>query len=328
MKTVLCDIETLEEKIRSGKNLLLAGDEHLLVQLSKGSWIAGTIPYFIGDAGGVCTRDRIYVTELPDFIASATIQVYDDAKLESVYTDGPNQGFSFIIIPGFSHTHTQFALNAPNFKGFASRPLVGWIAGIHLDDLGKATPKVVNGSTGEVLESGAVVMHVGLPSSKVAEIQILNIFEQGQGDTITVLEDGFSIGEVLVNGQPRNFAEYLIEQRYDVKLPLVADYCGAMVNASIQSIDEAGKIVHFYAPLFHGIEYKQAAPVGDYVEEFMAGLPQGNENVAFSCNCILNYLYSELEGKQTGPITGPITFGEVAYQLLNQTMVYLVFHDI
>ena len=60
----------------------------------------------------------------------------------------------------------------------------------------------------------------------------------------------------------------------------------------------------------------------------MAGLPQGNENIAFSCNCILNYLYSELEGKQTGPITGPITFGEVAYQLLNQTMVYLVFHDV
>ena len=47
----------------------------------------------------------------------------------------------------------------------------------------------------------------------------------------------------------------------------------------------------------------------------------------FSCNCILNYLYSELEGKKTGGITGPITFGEIAYQLLNQTMVYLTIED-
>lgn len=328
MKQVLCDIESVQKKIQSGKNLLLAGDERLLEQLPRGNWIAGTIPYFVGDAGGICTRDRIYVTELPDFISSATIRVYDDAMLENVYTDGPNQGFSFIIIPGFSRTHTKFALNAPNFKGFASHPLIGWISGIHLDDLGKVTPKVVVGLTGEVLESGAVVMHVALPLGKVAEIQILNIFQQGQGDTITVFEDGFSISDVLVNGQQRNLAEYLLENHYDVKLPLVADYYGAMVNVSTQSIDEVQKIVHFYAPLFQGIEYKQAAPVGDYVEEFTAALPRENERIEFSCNCILNYLYSELEGKQTSYITGPITFGEIAYQLLNQTMVYLVFYDV
>ena len=31
----------------------------------------------------------------------------------------------------------------------------------------------------------------------------------------------------------------------------------------------------------------------------------------------------KLEGKKTGAFTGPITFGEIAYQLLNQTLVYL-----
>lgn len=48
----------------------------------------------------------------------------------------------------------------------------------------------------------------------------------------------------------------------------------------------------------------------------------------FSCNCILNFLYSELEGKRTGELIGPVTFGEVAYQLLNQTLVYLQIEDI
>jgi hypothetical protein len=37
----------------------------------------------------------------------------------------------------------------------------------------------------------------------------------------------------------------------------------------------------------------------------------------------LNFLYGELEGKKTGTITGPMTFGEIAYQLLNQTMIFL-----
>jgi hypothetical protein len=35
-----------------------------------------------------------------------------------------------------------------------------------------------------------------------------------------------------------------------------------------------------------------------------------------------------LAGKQTGAFTGPVTFGEVAYQLLNQTLVYLKIHDL
>jgi len=50
-----------------------------------------------------------------------------------------------------------------------------------------------------------------------------------------------------------------------------------------------------------------------------ADLPEAS----FSCNCILNYLYGELEGKHTGQVVGPMTFGEVAYQLLNQTMVQM-----
>ncbi len=38
---------------------------------------------------------------------------------------------------------------------------------------------------------------------------------------------------------------------------------------------------------------------------------------------MLNYVYGKLEGRHTGKLTGPITFGEIAYQLLNQTLVYL-----
>ena len=109
----------------------------------------------------------------------------------------------------------------------------------------------------------------------------------------------------------------------DTRLPLVADYSGAMVNVSIKSNIAAEQRVDFYAPVFPGVSYRIAAPVADYISAFQAALPPTNAELVFSCNCILNYLYCDLEGKQTGKVKGPITFGEIGYQLLNQTLVYL-----
>src|SRR2546426_1712431 len=36
---------------------------------------------------------------------------------------------------------------------------VGWVTGIHLNDLGKETPKVFNGKTGEVFADQAIACH-------------------------------------------------------------------------------------------------------------------------------------------------------------------------
>jgi hypothetical protein len=68
--------------------------------------------------------------------------------------------------------------------------------------------------------------------------------------------------------------------------------------------------------------------VGDFVKDFRTRVPQNvGDNLIFSCNCILNYLYADLEGKKTADFTGPITFGEIAYQLLNQTLAYITIED-
>src|SRR5208282_2704103 len=98
----------------------------------------------------------------------------------------------------------------------------------------------------------------------------------------------------------------------------------AMVNVSLRSVDPQNGRVEFYAPVVSGTEYKLASPVKDYVSEFEARLKElSPDNVLFSCNCVLNYLYSKLEGHRTGDLVGPITFGEIAFQLLNQTLVYI-----
>jgi len=327
MKPVMYEKNAVTAMIAAGKNLLLAGDEKSLRDLPLGSWIAGTIPYFMGEQGGVFTRDQIYVTELPDYALKTRVKIYDETNIHHVYNDAPQRGFSVIIIPASCPTHFTFALNAPGFPGFATRPLIGWIAGVALDEE-KAIPKVFDGTQGRSLENGAVVLHVELPASKLVEIDMVNIFEPGEGDTITFPQDGFSATNALINGQTKNFADYLTENAIDIKLPLVANLYGAMINISFQSIDSAKKQVNFYAPVFMGIRYKIAKPVGDYVSHFLAEVPEGvGDNLFFSCNCILNYLYADLEGKKTANFTGPITFGEIAYQLLNQTMTYLTIED-
>ena len=43
---------------------------------------------------------------------------------------------------------------------------------------------------------------------------------------------------------------------------------------------------------------------------------------------MLNYVYGELENKHTGSLTGPMTFGEIAFQLLNQTLVYVTLGEV
>jgi len=325
---MLLNPNQVSEKIAAGQNLILAGDESLLKSLPAGNWIGGTIPYFMAAEGGCKRSDLIFATELPKCALGARIEVYQPGKLDHLYSDGATDEVSFIIIPGGSSTHQRFALNAPGYPEFASHPLIGWISGVDLDHLGKVTPKVFAGNA-TALENAAAVLRLKLPANKFAQINIINLFQQGNGDTITFPAGGFAVTGANINGETSNFSAYLKEKQVDTRLPLVADYAGAMINVSIKSATNEKGEVEFYAPVVPGIEYRIAAPVADYVSSFVAELDRvAPNNVAFSCNCILNYLYSGLEGKTTGGITGPITFGEIAYQLLNQTLAYLTIEDL
>ncbi len=319
----LMSVSRAAELIKAGKYLSIAGDEAALRQLPPGHWIGGTIPYFMAAGGGVVSREQVFVSVVSGFAAPPQLRFYDAGSLPQICRNAPDNGYSILIIPAFSATHAGFAQNAPNFEEMYMKPLIGWVAGVHLDDLGKVTPKVVLGSTGEFSESDAVVMDVPLPPEKFAQIDIVNLFRPGSGAAIRFENNGFSAGDCRIDGQAGNLADYLVDKQIDTRLPLVADYSGALINVSIRNIDRTARCVEFYAPVFAGIEYRVAAPVADYVAAFHNALPDGGTDITFSCNCILNFLHSQLEGKRTGEVTGPMTFGEIGYQLLNQTLVYL-----
>lgn len=305
--------------IATGGYYSLAGDEKLLRALPRGNWIGGTIPYFMGEQGGEASRDKVFVTPVAVLAEPPTLRCYDVTDLSRVCADGPANGYTLLILPAFSQVHSLYARNAPGFEDMFVKPVVGWVAGIHLDDMGKAEPGVINGQTGRFETECAAVMHVPLPADHYAQVDIINGMVPGAGDRIRFHETGFSAGDCLINDQPANLADYLTRTQPDLHLPLVADYSGAMINVSLKGVDGSGKRVEFYAPVFEGMEYRFAAPPG----QLPAIAPEEGGQASFSCNCILNYLYGKLEGQHTGRYTGPMTFGEIAYLLLNQTLVHL-----
>jgi hypothetical protein len=321
---MLNSVAAVQNKIAAGKSLLLAGEESLLRQLPRGRWIAGTIPYFMDESGGVHSDSQIFVNEIPACASAVDIREYTTATLPSICLDAPENGFSVLIIPAGSPSHIAYAQDFPRYKEAFLKPVIGWISGVNVAEIGKRQPKVFAGVSGKDSSQNAVVMHVVLPREKHAEIDIVNVFQPGSGDTITVTASGFTARECRVNGKSANLARYMTDSQIDFRLPLTANYNGSIVNVSVQSVDEKAGVVNFYAPVFAGMEYKFAKPVADYVAAFNSALPADGLEAAFSCNCILNYLYAGLEGKRTGNLTGPITFGEIAHQLLNQTLVRLL----
>lgn len=319
----LMDLNETVAAIRRGAFLCIAADEALLRQLPQGNWLAGSIPYFMGPDGGETSRQKLFVTQLPAFAGAPRLRWYDEQSLPLIAMDAPSHGLTVVIVPAFSEVHSLYARQAPAFEEMYLRPLVGWIAGVHLDDLGHATPVVVNGQTLGFRHDQALAIHIPLPETVYPRIDIVNPFQPRPDETLRFPRTGFSVQECRVNGQQVNLADYLVRHQVDTRLPLMADYSGALVNVSFKAVNATSGQVDFYAPVFDDIDYHFAQPVADYGRAFAQALPVDAHAVSWSCNCILNYLHGDLQGKRTGPITGPMTFGEIAYQLLNQTLVHV-----
>ena len=308
--------------VRQGLSLVVAGPETELARLPKGQWIGGTIPYFMLPEGGVvATVGSVFVTDLSP-LGMVRFAHHPAHDMAGISRDAPDNGVSYAIIPAGCDAHRRFAADAANYEGAFLRPTFGWIAGVHLDDLGRVDPKVFDGRSGTVHADGAVVAYVELPADKMATLEIVNLFEADDADVLRFEQPGFVVREVLIRGERVGLADYLRQRGLGGgQLPLVGDYAGARVNVSIQAVDADGS-VRLYAPVFPEVDYSFARPVGDYADAFRKKLAEVSpEGVALGCNCVLNFMYGQLEGRVIGGVAGPVTFGEIGYQLLNQTMV-------
>ncbi|HEY9108022.1 MAG TPA: hypothetical protein VIN58_15170 [Roseateles sp.] len=319
----LTSIQHAAELIRQGRSLTIAGPEDALDQLPQGSWIGGTCSYFMLPEGGRRAEPgEVFVTDLTD-LGRCEVRGYAATEVARIHDDAPGNGFSFAIVPADSEALTRFASDAPSHPLAFERPVVGWVAGVRLEDIGQARAKVVDGSTGRKSDDLVAIVHVSLPAERWASIDIVNLFEAEDGDVLTFEDTGMHITHCLVNGERTDFAAYVRDRGLgDGRRPLVGDFAGAAINASIQRVGEG--YVDLYAPVFPKVEYRFSQPVNGHAQalrEKIAAAPA--EGQVLSCNCILNYVHGELEGKAVGGIAGPMTFGEIGYQLLNQTFVTL-----
>jgi hypothetical protein len=316
-------IDEVTERVASGQPLIVAGAEPLLRALPRGNWIGGTIPYFMTPEGGQLSQQHLYVTETPAIAQAARIAVYDQTSIARIGLDSPGNGYTVIILPAFSKLLQQYAIDSPHYEQLFFKVIAGWVAGSHLDEIGQISPKVIDGRSGDLMAAQAVALHVELPSGCAAKLGIVNIFEPGDGEAIVFPTTGFEATECVIAGQRRRIDEGLGPIIVDLRLPLVANYCGTLCNVGIRDLDLANNRIRFFSPVFEGVSYRQARAVGDYAQRFLAAIPSQLHTVAFSCNCVHNYLHGQLQGRRTGSLEGPMTFGEIAYQLVNQTLVYI-----
>lgn len=320
-------VEATSQLIESGRVLVIAGDPSLFATLPKGNWIGGTTAYFMDHTGGQVNQTNLFVTDFTDVLTDFYMVAYDETEiLTKMLDDRYENGFSFVLLPGFSSILQTYALESRNADTLFDRPVVGWVTGGHFDEVGEHPSTTWLGTTGTVYSNHGVVLHGKLADSYYAQIDIVNIFQQNIGDVFSFEEDAFSFKECLINGERKNLAAYYKEQQIDTRLPLVADYAGTSINSSLLGIQEEGQQVDFYAPLLRGVEYRLAQPMNDWYATFTKALPKETTGLAFSCNCILNYVYLDMQDKYSGKFVGPFTFGEIAYILVNQTMVTLSIH--
>lgn len=315
----LLGLEDAAALIRAGAPLAIAGRAEALDSLPKGNWIGGTTPYFLtSDGGEVIGSDKVFVSDFSGL--GVRVAVYDEHHLDRITEEAPDNGFALAIIPFQSTVHERFAREATSYPQAFLKPTVGWIAGFDLGEAG-ASAFVYDGQHATRHANRAVVLHVELPEGVMPAVEIVNIFEADGVDVLRFEDIGFVQTHVLVNGERRLFVDYIRERGLEGgQLPLVGDFGGARINASLREVGEAS--VQLYAPVFPGVDYAFAAAVSDYAAAFeTAFADHPHDGAVFSCNCILNFLFGGLEGKVIGGAAGPVTFGEIAYSLVNQTLV-------
>lgn len=309
--------------IKNGNILAIHGDKELLKKLPKGNWFGGTIPYFMDITGGLITEDKLFIEDLSKYVKQIHPKMYEIDKFKEIYHDNKNNNFTYMIIPGLSIAHLKFAQNIYFMESAFNVPTYGWIAGFNLERNNEKA-LVFNGISGEYSNEKILATHCDFFNKEwQLKIDIINIFETNSSNKITFDANGFEVETAFIDGKKVNFNNYLKANNINTKNPLAANYDGSLINVSYKGLEN--NKVQFYAPVFAGVEYKFTHLKSDYVKAYndiVTNTISLVRNKFLSCSCILHYLYGELNDQLVKNSDGPFTFGEIAYVLLNQTLVY------
>ncbi len=311
--------------ISKRKTMVLSADETILTQLPKGNWIGGTTPYFMDKTAGTLSKEMIFVDDFSEIAIDSKIELFTEKQISDICRNSFENGFTVLILPLGADVYTNFGLNSLEYEHIFKNPVVGFVAGFDFDDLGKAQAKVISGQDLDLVSDKAVAIHIQLPTNKIARAEIFNL-DTIQPNSVEIVfpKTSFTQSECTINGIKANLAEYLTQIQYKEKAPrpLIANTNGALINRDIKNIDLENKEVSFFSPLYEGDTYYLANIINDYQADFNERLKELENKPVYCSICVSYYLLGNLENKNIN-IEGAFAFGEIAFQLLNKTLVFL-----
>jgi len=77
------------------------------------------------------------------------------------------------------------------------------------------------------------------------------------------------------------------------------------------------------APVFSHVDYRFAVVDDTIIEPSLV-----NNKIVFSVTCIGNFIQPDICAQYLKKMNGPVVFGEIAYQQIGQTTVYVLVDDV
>lgn len=318
---------TLDETaamIRDGRMLVVAADWRILTALPRGKWIGGVCTRFLTDLGCQRTEERAFVMDFSNVASGHRIGIYPDFAVESVYGEMPNNGFSFLLIPGFSVVQRVFGSQFAARRQGVVTPLVGFVAGADLGDSRMQDPFVIDGAHGVVYTDSGVALHCQLEESARARVEVVNPFSADMaGDIITFSSAAMVLRECRVNGNERNFASYIRDLGIPAGLPLVGEVQGMTQNVMVLS-PLGRETVTVASPVLPSVEYRFARRDQLGIARYSEVAQRATKEVVASVHGYGNYVKMASVDCKGFAYPGPFALAEIAMLLMNQTTVNLI----
>ena len=324
MKNRLYTKEQVVEFIKQGRVMHLCGNEETLKDLPKGNWVAGMTPYFMDSVGKICDN-KIYVDDFSFIAEECEMATFDEKDIAEIAKRNKySNGFIFVVLPIDSQVYFTFANHSLEYENIYDNPVVGYVSSVLLEEYGKKQSKVAVGSEGVLHGDKAAVMYVKVPERLRVRAEIMNF--DSIDDTTPSLKfpkTGFKQSDCLIDGKPGNIASYLeaVKTRIGHYPQLITSQNGALVNRDIKSVNVTTGEAVFFSPAYESDIYYLVKPNNDYLATFNRRL--GRKTDVIACmSCTSYFLQGDFEYRHID-FNGVYTFGEIAYQLLNKTIVTL-----
>lgn len=325
MESKLYTKQQVIEFINAGNVMLLSGSANALKDLPKGKWIAGTTPYCM-DNVGKCEEEMIFVDDFTQIAKQSKIEVYDKDTIKNIAINGYKNGVVFLVLPIETDVYYTFSDNSLSYEGIFDNPVVGYVACMKMEDYGKIKPETACGIDGKLTEDKAVALYIELPNDLAARAEIINLDTIDYDTSVIVFpKTGFIQSDCTIDGKPGNIAQYLenvIKPKVGNYSQLITSQNGALINRDVKVVDVNKGEVSFFSSAYAGDEYRMVKNGADYFKMFNETLADKRSEVAACFSCVSYFFGGNFLGKHVSK-NGIYAFGEIAYQLLNKTIVTL-----